>query len=562
MKKKGLYASHIVLLSIIATPSIRAAELAFFPSVRTTAAHTESSPNGPLDTSYVEVTPSIALSYQSAKLTTYASISNRYFYRDVEDDTSSENFITGNYNARYELIDASLYLLGYGSQSYNSINASTLLIDDLATTPQNQTKTKSNSAGFEATNVENSWFALSGRAIVSKFESDNTSDALDSDQVSIDNTNYTSRLSIRSGKRFSRLNWIVNDNYRKTERDDGENSSRHALNGNIRYEFVDNWQAIVRYNESVQRFDNIDDEDDTFRSYGAGLRYDVNNNFIDLVYNKVAEQSNFSDTDNDEFFSFRFNFRLSPRTQLSGSRDQDFYGDTESLRFTFANRKFRLSTQYSEEVTATSTAFGEDSTGVFVCPADYLTVDDCFIPDSLTYTLQPGETFQDLSTFQDSLNDDERVRKSLTINTGYRFNRLTVAVQGRRTRVNFLGSNETTLQHTASGSAILRIGVKTSLRGRAAMVISEPDDSEFDNKSYLGSLGLYYQLNNDINFFVEGQYRVLESDVPLAEYQERRVLFNMSYTPGRQRARQLRQNSRASATNNDNGNNINNFNNF
>tara|TARA_A200000113_G_C8594843_1_gene267290 strand:- start:37 stop:321 length:285 start_codon:yes stop_codon:yes gene_type:complete len=94
------------------------------------------------------------------------------------------------------------------------------------------------------------------------------------------------------------------------------------------------------------------------------------------------------------------------------------------------------------------------------------------------------------------------------------------------------------------------------------MVISEPDDSEFDNKSYLGSLGLYYQLNNDINFFVEGQYRVLESDVPLADYQERRILFNMSYTPGRQRARQLRQNSRASATNNDNGNNINNFNNF
>ena len=39
-----------------------------------------------------------------------------------------------------------------------------------------------------------------------------------------------------------------------------------------------------------------------------------------------------------------------------------------------------------------------------------MTVDDCFIPDTLSYVLQPGEQFEDLSTFQDNINDEDRVR--------------------------------------------------------------------------------------------------------------------------------------------------------
>jgi len=113
-------------------------------------------------------------------------------------------------------------------------------------------------------------------------------------------------------------------------------------------------------------------------------------------------------------------------------------------------------------------------------------------------------------------------------------------LQGRRTQINFLGSQNDTLQHSASGTVNMRFGVKTSLRGRAAVVHSDrafdaSDNLDEGSRSYLGSIGLYYQLNESVNFFLEGQYRDFQTNTSTNDYQERRVLLTFSYAPNSSR---------------------------
>ncbi len=536
MNKKGLYIFGLILLNLGTLGVVRASELDFIPSIRSTAAYSEASQNGPIDSSYLELSPSAALAYQSSRLTSFASITNRYFHRDLEGQSESENFWTGNYNARYEALKSNVFLVAYGNQSYNSINSSTLLIDDLATQPQNQTKTRSNNIGVELNNAQNGWVSISGRAVGSIFESQRSSTS----ESSFENTNYNSRFNIRSGKRFSQLRWNVNTTFRKTDREDNAESIRRSLDANIQYQLLDSIDFLMNYRESKQRFESITSSNDTFSAYGFGLRYSFNENFVGLLYNKIDEQSRFSDTEDDGFYSINFRLRLSSRTSITGSRDQDFYGDRNSLAFNYASRKLRISSRYNEEVTSTSSVFDSGIGGVFVCPTNYLTVDDCFIPDTLSYVLQPGEQFEDLSTFQDNINDEDRVRKSWILNAGYQFNRLTLSLQGRRTQINFLGSQNDTLQHSASGTINMRFGVKTSLRGRASVVHSDrafdaSDSLDEDSRSYLGSIGLYYQLNESVNFYIEGQYRDFQTNTSTNDYQERRVLLTFSYAPNRSR---------------------------
>lgn len=534
MDKKGLYILGLMLLNLGNLEVAEASELDFIPNIRSTAAYSEASQNGPVDSSYLELSPSAAFTYQSSRLTSFASITNRYFYRDLDEQSENENYWTGNYNARYEALKSNVFLIAYGSQSYNSINSSTLLIDDLATQPQNQTKTRSNNIGFELNNAQNGWLSISGRAIGSIFESERSSTS----ESSFENTNYNSQFNIRSGKRFSQLRWNVNSSFRKTDREDNAESIQRSLVANIQYQLIESIDFLMNYRESKQRFESITSSTDTYSSYGFGLIYNFNESFVGIAYNKIDEQSSFSDTEDDSFYSVNFRLRLSPRTSLTGSRDQDFYGDRNSLSFNYANRKLRISTRYNEEVTSTSSVFESGIGGVFVCPTNYLTVDDCFIPDSLSYVLQPGEQFEDLSTFQDNINDEDRVRKSWILNAGYQFNRLTLSLQGRRTQINFLGSQNDTLQHSASGTVNFRMGVKTSLRGRAAVVHSDRafdtvDSSDEDSRSYLGSIGLYYQLNESVNFYIEGQYRDFQTNTSINDYQERRVLLTFSYYPNR-----------------------------
>lgn len=553
MDKKGLYIFGLVLLNLGTPGLVKASELDFIPNIRSTAAYSESSQNGPIDSSYLELSTSAALSYQSSRLSSFASITNRYFYRDLEGQSENESFWAGNYNTRYEALKSNVFLIAYGNQSYNSINSSTLLIDDLATQPQNQTKTRSNNIGFELNNAQNGWVSISGRAIGSIFESERSSTS----ESSFENTNYNSRFNIRSGKRFSQLGWNVNTTFRKTDREDNTESIRRSLDANIQYQLIESIDFLMNYRESKQRFESITSSNDTFSSYGFGLRYSFNENFVGLLYNKIDEQSRFSDTGADSFYSINFRLRLSPRTSLTGSRDQDFYGDRNSLAFNYASRKLRISSRYNEEVTSTSSIFDSSLGGVFVCPTNYLTVDDCFIPDTLSYVLQPGEQFEDLSTFQDNINDEDRVRKSWIMNAGYQFNRLTLSLQGRRTQTTFLGSENDTLQHAASGTINMRIGVKTSVRGRAAVVHSDRAFDAFasldeDSRSYLGSIGLYYQLNESVNFYIEGQYRDFQTSSSTNDYQERRVLLTFRYYPSHSR------NSRRNAVSNINENTTNN----
>ena len=539
MERKG-FGNSLVQLSIttlVASSNIHAADFEFTPSVSATLNYVERVTDGRDNFFAGELSPKALLTYQSSNLSASATVNNRNIYRDFSGD-SFESYLTSSYNVQYEVHDQSIFLYANGSQQYNSINSSNLLIDDLVTNPSNLAKTRNNTGGLRTTNFGNSWVTLSSNLSASLFESERSSTS----ESAFDTKSYRSSFNLASGSRFSFLRWNIGATYRETQRESSFDTKRRNSYANANFAITDRFFLVAGINESKQDLNGVDGID-TYRTYNAGILYQNQNNLLRIAYNSVGEQSTLSNNDDSDFYSIDFRVQLSPRTNLSGSKNQAFYGDTESFSFNYANRKLRATATYSEEVTANSSIFDSAVDGVFVCPETYLTLDDCFVPDTLNYELQPGEQYTDLSTFQDNINDSERVRKSWVLNTGYQFNRLTVSLQGRRLQSLYFDDTPDSLQHSFSTSLIARIGVKTSLNANVSYIKTEFDSlSRSDSESYVGTVGMNFRIKRDITIGVQGQYRDLDSLNQFDRYQERRFLITLYYSPNNS-ASNLQQNT-------------------
>lgn len=523
MNNKGLAITSIIVL---ATIKAEGAEIDITPSLSTNVSYVERVTENRESFFISEFSPRALLTYRSSKLVASATVNNRNIYRGTNDN-NYESYLTGSYNAQYEVLRQSLFLFANGSQQFNSVNASNLLVDDLATNPNNLTKTRRNTGGLSVTRLGNSWVRLSGNASMSLFESERNS----RDETAFDVQTYQSNFNLTSGERFSFLRWNFTNNYQKTERVEGFDTERRTNAANIDFSLSNAFFLVIGARESKQDL-NREFGVDTFRSYNAGIMYQTQRSRVRIAYNSVDRQSNFSNNDDSRFYSVDFNFQLSPRTNLYGRKNQAFFGDTESFTLNYASRKLRLAASYSEQFTSNSTIFEDGVNGVFVCPENFLTIDDCFVPDTLDYELQPGEQFTDLSTFQDSINDSDRVRKSWVFNTGYQFNRVTLSVQGRRLQSRFFDDTPNSLQHSISTNLVARIGVSTSLNAGVSYIKTEFDSKERpDSESYLANIGLNFRVRNELTLRIQGQYRELESLGTIGNYQERRMLLTLFYSP-------------------------------
>lgn len=537
MKSKGLgfFATIFCYFLLGLTPlSVRSAEFDIIPSAFSSLTYVERVSGSRENFFASEVTPRVLLTYRSSKLQASASVNSRNIYRDTSSD-SFESYLTTNYNGRYELYNQRIFLFGNGSQQFNSVNANNLLIDDLVTNPNNLAKTRNNTAGIQALRLGNSWFNLSGNASASLFESERSSNS----ETSFETTSYQTSVNFTSGERFTFLRWNVNSNYRESQRQNSFDTKRRNSSADLNFAINNRFFLTAGARESKQDLNSTTGVD-TFRTYSAGLLYQTRRNLFRIAYNTVDQQSQFSNSNDNEFYSLDFRLQLSPRTNIAGSRGRAFFGNTESFSFNYASRKLRASATYTENVTANSSVFEEGIDGVFVCPDTFFSLEDCFVPETLNYQLQPGEQFTDLSTFQDNINDSERVRKNWIFNTGYQFNRITVSVRGSRLQSLFFDDTPDSLQHSISTTLIARLGVRTSFNASLSYIKTE-FDSEIprNSDSYFGSVGANFSIRESIILGVQGQYRNLDSVSQFGNYQERRLLLTLTYSPqGRGRGAQ------------------------
>jgi uncharacterized protein (PEP-CTERM system associated) len=537
MKNKGLVITSTLfcfcLLSFTSL-SLRSAEFDIIPSAFSSLTYIERVSDSRENFFASEVSPRVLLTYRSSKLQASASVNSRNIYRDTSSD-SFESYLTTSYNGRYELYNQRIFLFGNGSQQFNSVNANNLLIDDLVTNPNNLAKTRNNTAGIQAIRLGNAWFNLSGNASASLFESERSSNS----ETAFETTSYQTSINFTSGERFTFFRWNISSNYREAQRQDSFDTKRRNSSADLNFALNNRFFLTAGARESKQDLNNTAGVD-TFRTYSAGLLYQNRRNLLRIAYNTVDQQSQLSNNDDSGFYSIDFRLELSPRTSISGSKGVAFFGDTESFAFNYANRKLRASATYTESVTASSSVFEENSDGVFVCPDTFFSLEDCFVPDTLNYELQPGEQFTDLSTFQDNINDSERIRKNWIFNTGYQFNRITVSVRGSRLQSLFFDDTPNSIQHSISTSLIARLGVRTSLNASLSYIKTEFDSEEpRDSDSYFGSVGANFSIRESFILGLQGQYRSLDSVSQFGDYQERRLLLTLTYSPrGRDRGAQ------------------------
>ena len=529
MKSKGLvfpvtlFCTFLLSLTSI---SLHSAEFDIVPSAFSSLTYVERVTDSRENFFASEVTPRILLTYRSSKLQASASVNSRNIYRDTSSD-SFESYLTTNYNGRYELYNQRIFLFGNGSQQFNSVNANNLLIDDLVTNPNNLTKTRNNTAGIQAVRLGNSWFNISGNASASLFESERSSNS----ETAFETTSYQTSINFTSGERFTFLRWNISSNYREAQRQNSFDTKRRNSSADLNFALINRFFLTAGATESKQDLNNTSGVD-TFRTYSAGLLYQSRRSLLRIAYNTVDQQSRLSNNDDNEFLSVDFRLELSPRTNIAGSKGRAFFGDTESFSFNYASRKLRASATYTENVTANSSVFEENSDGVFVCPDTFFSLEDCFVPETLNYQLQPGEQFTDLSTFQDNINDSERIRKNWVVNTGYQFNRLTLSVRGSRLQSLFFDDTPDSLQHSISTSIIARLGVRTSINANLSYIKTEFDsDTPRDSDSYFGSVGANFSIRQNFILGLQGQYRTLDSLNQFGNYQERRLLLTLTYSP-------------------------------
>jgi uncharacterized protein (PEP-CTERM system associated) len=383
------------------------------------------------------IKPFLSFGYDARDLDFFINVEHNHVRRSLQDADVTNNFTNFRYNTQYDMVPNLLALRINGSQSYQSFQENSGLVDDFLLNAENLSKNTNNSASLLFALPEGDLIGIDAQLGVRKIEleRDNEQQAqfLNS---SFDNTNYNGALEITGGRDLRPFLYNLDLNLNKTERENQQNFNSQRANVRLgAYVSSDiSLRLLGSYENNELSDDNLDTLEEEilreFYSYGVGIAWQPSaNRFIELGFNRSTTTGllNQEDEEND-FVSLDVNWNFSARTSVSGNYSRRFFGNAGRFRFNHNLRNWRSSLTYSEDINTNSQLGLAEEDGAFLCPNGSTDISDCAIPEQLNPdNLAPGEFLVPFVTSSLELNDRVIIRKSLTAQTSVERRRTTLS---------------------------------------------------------------------------------------------------------------------------------------
>ncbi|GAA5218515.1 TIGR03016 family PEP-CTERM system-associated outer membrane protein [Corallincola platygyrae] len=336
----------VLLASVVALP-VSAAQWDFIPTIKLQEMYSSNierrRSHDETESFVTELTPGFIMSGFGPNLQANLNYGvTGLYYTDDSDANTSHHKANGNisYSPWRPL---TLYSSALFDQAITDLDRG--LSNDISSRQGNISDRKLLVVGTRYSNEHAGWAIVDADANYRWVDAEDELDATDGHNIN---------LTANQGDRFDRAFWQLTYTDARESSDLG--TAFHTVYGQAQVGYM-LWKwlgAYTRYSYDDNSFASSDDE--TLKSYGAGVRISTGPQFIlDVGYNSVDEG------DQDDFWNASVSWLPTPLTAVIASYDRRFYGETYGLQLSHGTRKLRNEIRYDESFTT----FSQSSNSIF-----------------------------------------------------------------------------------------------------------------------------------------------------------------------------------------------------
>ena len=493
-------------LLVVYLSSVSAGELEFKPSISTSIIQSQhdSQRGGDGDASILSIKPSLKTNYTSDLLVGNIAVTHNQIESNISDESQANNFTKYQYSADISLIDKILSLNIAGGQFYRSILSSQYFVNDQYLNSDGLAKTRTNSASAYFTLPSRKYFRFNvngGASTMKRGRSSASELDIDSNLNSeIDNDNQFFDAQLYQGSEFTRLSWNFSSRYQNTDRATRNNFTSKVFSGEVGFGLFSNIRAIITSSTEENELSNNDElsaGDLSLDSYGVGFSwFESENRKITLTYN----QSKRNDQEEENFVGLNLNWSFSRRTSVEANYGKRFYGSSGTFSLSHNTRRFRTRINYGESLTTSSRLITRtEDLGAFVCPIGEFSFNECIVPPSPSYTLQPGEQFSNLFVPIAELNDQVILRKSLNASVGLIGRKINSTLSLAHNDLEYIEADRVQKNNIVTLSNKYTINRKTSLNLTINYALTESETTGIETKTISSNLGFSRKLGRKMS---------------------------------------------------------------
>jgi uncharacterized protein (PEP-CTERM system associated) len=508
--------------------------------------------NSSISSSNQIIKPYTQISYLGRDIRASLTGTHNHVRRQLDSENITQNYPELRYSGSYDAIEGLLNFSVNGSQSYRSEGIGSFLVDDFLLNGDNLNKVTSQQASVTLNLPRADIFGLTASAFYRNNKSDRNENGTSSIASLFDSKSHGASFNIISGESLDGIRSTITGNYNYVERDTQQDFVSHALN-------IDNSVKIygsfgIALNASYEDNDiksNLDQSQSRLREFysvGAGLVWQSSiDRFLEVAYNRSFRESpdENSDTEENNFVSYKVNWAFSERTSLQANFTKRFFGDAGNVSFIHQLRNWRSSVTYNESVNTTSQLANSSDVALFICDGGSTNIADCQLSDSLTPDLGVGQVLQPIVFQNFELNDRVILSKNLTAQSAVTRRRTTLSVTATKSKIDefeFDQAFETTglqLQVLFNISQRTNLTLTSSYSKIETVDTAEPETQTTNEQSidlthqltrqFSASIGLrYLDREGDLIRGDGGDFRGLSG--PLSD---QRISFRVSYQFGK-----------------------------
>ena len=481
----------------------------------------------------ISLTPSLAASYTSKRVNSGLNIAYENVDRDLSFDSQPENTDDSkgftDYNASFS-IEAIENVLSFnlgGKQSYQNTDPSNAFFSDRILGLDEVTKTNSHSYGANLNLSKGDYVGLVAQAGRTDANSDQTQDGTVRELAS---ENASASLNLFSGKELRRVTWNLSSSYYDTNGTNVNDITSKRTSGSIYLGLTGNFKLVVTGSSEKNDFPNDEQLSRTLATdnLGAGLSWQgKNDRRIDITYNKSEKDGE----EDKNFVGFDINWPFSTRTYFQANYGRRFFGESKAFSLTQKGRKFHFTARYDESVTSYSRLISSPTNlGSFVCPIGQSGFDDCFIPDTPDYELQPGEQLDDLIILLPEISEQVTLRKRAEATLGYDFRRLRARLTYGKADSEYLTIEREQEETYLSLQTNLRIGTKTSITWNNRYYEYDRSQNLSDDEIFSSDLTINHKFSSNLKGSLTVSYSDRDSNQASLIRRDEQVSLKVTYS--------------------------------
>lgn len=418
----------------------------------------------------LQVTPGIALGYQSNRIEFVSSIKSENIYRssDLKSESSEQNSETVALDGLFkiDLIQDIANFQVQARQYQQIINTQNtgVLADKLL-----------NNAGFVDAFDHSASIRFQNpipskvKAVASITASGRKTDKPENEEViinnQIDSQSLGANFQLGNGYRESFIEWQLQYATQQTQRENG--GTLTTENANIQTTTAIYQGIGLALNATSSSFDvdgnvALTNQLD-FKQIGAGLSWKVGKGSELKILGYEYQRGN---DETESYVGGTFDWRISSRSSLQYERNANARGQTDKLSLTQNSRFLKTRATITQGISVNSRqGFNTNELGSFICPAGSSDLASCYQPESLTYMPAVGERMVNVNQRELELSEEivEQTIGQLTI--GY--------------------DNQSKIKATASYSYSNQTGLEAGLQNLIRQIVSASFSYNYSTKTKL-----------------------------------------------------------------------------